>query len=250
MSEKKTVIKLNNVSKRFNVYRRNIERIKGVILGREPSEVKRALQSITLEVKEGERLMIVGIADSGRSTLEKLIAGIAFPSKGTIDTFDHSLNVMLDAKAGMDVELSCIDNVYMKANVVGISRAEISKYVDEILEFAEITDSAEIPLKRAPKGTAALLSLAVHLKKDADIVIVDEVFGGGGSYITTKCENRFAEYLAERPEMTAVIVPTRLAYAKTVGTRAIVLDKGKMTYDGDVIEATRIFSEINSRTKR
>lgn len=247
MNTKNTVIKLDNVSKRFNIYSRNIERIKGVIFGREPAEVVYALKDVSLEVHEGERITVFGIVDSGRSTLAKVITGVTFPSSGKVNTFGKSMNVMLDPKAGMDVEFSCIDNIYMKANIVGITKEEIKPHIDEILEFAEITDFADLPLKRAPKGAASLMALAVHLVKDADLVICDEVFGGGGNRIMTKCESRMVEYAKEHPEKTIISTSNRVGYALRLGTRAIVLDNGVLAYDGDVEGANELFVEINTK---
>ena len=250
MSENNTVIKVNNVTKRFNIYSRNIDRIKGVLFNREPAEVKYAVNHVSLEVNEGERLIVTGVVDSGRSTLIKVIAGVTSPSQGKVDIFDKTMNVMLEAKVGMDMEFSCRDNIFMKANIVGLTKEEIAPYVDEILEFAEVTDFADLPLKRAPKGTYAMLSLAVHLHKDADILIVDEVFGGGGNYISTKCEKRLTEHLEQNPQTTAVIVSNRAAFSKGIGTRAVVLEKGQIELSGNVEEATKLFQTLNKRNKR
>ena len=250
MSDNNTVIKLDNVSKRFNVYSRNIDRIKGVLFNREPAEVKHALKNISLEVKAGERLVVMGVVDSGRSTLAKIIAGVTSPSKGRVETFGKTMNVMLDAKAGMDMEFSCRDNIFMKANIAGLTKAEIAPYVDEILEFAEVTDFADLPLKRAPKGTPAMLSLAVHLHKDADILILDEVFGGGGTYITSKCENILTAKMRDDITATVVSVSNRASYAKNIGTRAIVLEKGKIVYNGSIEEAIKLFQSLNKRNVR
>lgn len=231
MSDNNTVIKLENVSKRYNVYSRNIDRIKGVLLNREPAEVKHALKNVSLEVKKGERLVVMGVVDSGRSTLAKIIAGVTSPSKGRVETFGKTMNVMLDAKVGMDMEFSCRDNIFMKANIVGLSKAEIAPYVDEILEFAEVKDFADLPLKRAPKGTPAMLSLAVHLHKDADILILDEVFGGGGKRVLTRCEKLLSDYADNHPEKTIVIVINHSAFVKSFATRIVSIEKGELKHE-------------------
>lgn len=240
-----TVIKLNNVSKRFNVYSRNIDRIKGVLLNRAPAEVKHALKEVSLEVKEGERTVVMGMVDSGRSTLAKIIAGITVPSKGTVETFGKTMNVMLDAKVGMDMEFSCRDNIFMKANIVGLKKDEIAPYVDDILEFAEVREFADLPLKRAPKGSPAMLSLAVHLRKDADVMIIDEVFGGGGKYVTKKCEDALLSYLADHKNCALIMTSNSASFAKKIGGRGIVLDKGSIAFDGNVVEAVNIFKSRN-----
>lgn len=246
MNNNNIAIKLNNVSKRYNVYSRNIDRIKGVIFNREPAEVKHALDSISFNIQKGERVVVFGIVDSGRSTLIKTIAGITKPSSGKIQTIG-SENVLLNAKVGFDMEFSCMDNIYLKANIVGLARKEIEPFVSEILEFAEIEKFADLPMKRMPKGTAALLSLAVHLKKKSDILLCDEVFGGGGNYVTSKCEGLIEEYLNENAKTTAVLITNRVGFAKKIATRAIVLDKGKLAFDGKVDQAWERVSEISKR---
>ncbi|MGN0721799.1 MAG: ABC transporter ATP-binding protein [Anaerovoracaceae bacterium] len=249
MSENNTVIKLDNVSKKFNVYSRNIDRIKGVLLNREPAEVKLALKNVSLEVEKGEHLVIFGIVDSGRSTLLKVISGITNPSKGKVSTYG-TMNVMMDQKAGIDMEFSCRENIYMKANIVGLTRAEIAPFVEDILEFAEVKKYADLPMKRAPKGTVALISVGVHLYKNADLVICDEVFAGGGNYISTKCENQLLKHLVDRPETTSVTVTSRLEFAKKIGTRFIVLEEGRIVYDGNVDEAWKTLMEINKNRRK
>lgn len=247
MSDNNTVIKLENVSKRYNVYSRNIDRIKGVLLNREPAEVKHALKNVSLEVKKGERLVVMGVVDSGRSTLAKIIAGVTSPSKGRVETFGKTMNVMLDAKVGMDMEFSCRDNIFMKANIVGLTKAEVAPYVDEILDFAEVKDFADLPLKRAPKGTPAMLSLAVHLHKDADILILDEVFGGGGKYVTKKCEDALVSYLAKHDDSVLIITTNSIPFSKKVGTRGIVLSQGCIIFDGKTNECGEKYNATNSK---
>ena len=246
MSENNTVIKLDSVSKRFNVYSRNIDRIKGVLYNKEPAEVRHALKQVSLEVKAGERVVVMGAVDSGRSTLAKIIAGVTSPSKGRVETFGKTMNVMLDAKVGMDMEFSCRDNIFMKANIVGLTKAEIAPYVDEILEFAEAIDFADLPLKRAPKGTPAMLSIAVHLQKNADILIIDEVFGGGGKYVTKKCEDILISYLAKHKDITVIVTTNNASFAKKVGRRGIVLDNGELVFEGDVVKAVKVFKLRNT----
>ena len=238
MDDNNIAIRIKKVSKKFNIYSRNIDRIKGVLFGKKPAEVKLALNDVSLEVKKGEHVVVFGIVDSGRTTLLKVISDIIKPSKGNI-WVEGRVNAMLDAKVGIDMEFSCKENIYMKANVVGMKRSEIEPYVDEILEFAEIKKYEDIPMKQAPKGTVSILSAATHLYYDADVVVCDEVFGGGGSYISTKCEKRLMDYLGQRPETAAVIITTKLPFARKVGDRFIVLDEGSIVYDGNVDEAWR-----------
>lgn len=240
------VIKLENISKRYNVYRRNIDRIKGVIFGCEPEEVRYALNNVSLEIKKGERVIIFGHIDSGRTTFLKVLSGITKPSKGKLYV-NGTMNVMLDSRVGLDMEFTCRENIYMKANVVGLKRSEIEPYIDDILKFARVEKYADIPVKRAPKGTVSLISTAVHLYKDSDIIICDEVFGGGGSRVSSECEKRMEEYLEKRPDTTLIKITNRLAFARNIGTRFLAFNDGTIVCDGSLDEAKEVFSSIGKK---
>ena len=238
------IVKVNSVSKIFNVYRKDIQKIKCVLFGRKPSEVLVALDDISLTLEKGERLAIIGPVGSGRSTLLNILSGISLPSKGKV-VVPESINPMHNNKAGLELEFSCKENIYLKAAVVDVPKEVVEEHMDEILEFTELEDFADLPMKRASKGAPALVSLAVHLLKKSDLLLVDEVFGGGGNISKTKGESRFRQYLEENEDVSAIIVSNHVNYIKDICSRAIVLNKGKLIYNGSVEEATSIFKAIN-----
>jgi len=238
------IVKVSGVSKIFNVYRKDIQKIKCVLFGREPSEVMVALDDVSFTVEKGERLGVIGVVGGGRSTLLNILADVTSPSKGKV-TVPERVNPMLNNKAGLEMEFTCKENIYLKAAVVDVPKAVVEEHMDEILEFAELEDFANLPMKRASKGAPALVSLAVHLLKDSDLLLVDEVFGGGGNISKTKCENRLKEYLEENEDATAIVVTNHITYLKGICSRAILLYKGKLIYDGSVEEAGSIFKTLN-----
>ena len=117
--------------------------------------------------------------------------------------------------------------------------------MDEILEFSELTEYADLPMKRAPKGAPALMSMAVHLLKDSELLLIDEVFGGGGNKSKVKCEQYLKEYLDTHENVTAIIVTNAITYLKSVCESAILLDHGKIIFDGPAEEAGNILKTIN-----
>lgn len=238
------IVKVSNITKIFNVYRKDIQKIKCVLFGRKPSEVLVALEDVSFTLEKGERLGVIGPVGSGRSTLLNILSGVSFQSKGKIEVPD-SINVMLNNKAGLEMEFSCRDNIYLKAAVVDLPKEVVDEHMDEIIEFVEIEDFIDLPMKRASKGAPALMSLAVHLLKQSDLLLVDEVFGGGGNISKTKCENRFKEYLEENEDVSAIIVSNHITYLKEICSRAILLHEGKLIFDGSVEEAGSIFKTIN-----
>ena len=244
--ENNIVVKADHVSKKFNIYRKDMQKIVSVLFGKDPSEIMYALDDISFELEAGERINIFGVVGSGRSTLANIITDITSPSKGKVSV-KGKINAMLNPKAGFEMEFSCRDNVYMKANMVGLPKGKADEIMDEVLKFAELTDFADLPLKRAPKGAPPLLSLAVHLAADADILIVDEVFGGGGSYVKTKCEDRLRDYLQEHEDVAMIMITNHLQCAKSLCHRGIVLDEGKTVFDGQIVEAVEVFREVYKR---
>jgi len=246
--ENNTVIKVEHVSKKFNIYRKDIQKIISVLFGKEPSEIMYALDDVSFEVARGERVNVFGVLGAGRSTLLNTICGVSLPSKGRVGV-KGKINAMLFAKAGLEMEFSCRENVFMKANVVGLPKARTNEVVDDVLEFAELKDFAAIPLKRASRGAPTLLSLAVHLSADADIIVMDEAFSGGGNYVRSKCEERFRDYIRDHEDVTLLMASNHWGYVKEICPRSIVLDEGKIIFDGDTDEAIAIYREVYKRTQ-
>ena len=239
------IVNVSNISKIFNVYRKDIQKIKCVLFGRKPSEVLVALDDVSFSMEKGERIGIIGPVGSGRTTLLNILSGVTFPSKGKVDV-PEAINVMLHNKAGLEVEFSCRENIYLKAAVVDLPKEVVDEHMDEIIQFAEIEDFIDLPMKRASKGVPALISLAVHLLKDSELLLVDEVFGGGGNISKTKCENELAQYLAEHEDVGAIVVTNHVTYLKEICSRAIVLDQGRIVHDGSVVEAGKLLKTINT----
>ena len=239
------VVSVNNISKNYNIYRKDIQKIKCVLFGGKPPEVMVALDDISFTVEQGEHLGVMGVVGSGRTTLMNILSRVSFPSKGKL-TVPKSVNALLNNKAGLEMEFSCRDNIYLKAAVVDVPKKIVDEHMDEIIEFAELEEFIDLPMKRAPKGAPALMSLAVHLLKKSKLLLVDEVFGGGGNVTKLKCENLLKDYLEENEDVTAIIVSNRIAYLKEVCSRVILLNEGKIVYEGeDIEEAGRIFRTLN-----
>lgn len=240
------MVKVKNVSKIYNVYRKDIQKIKSVLFGKDPSEVLVALDGVSFNVEKGERVAVAGMVGSGRSTLINILAGISSPSKGKVEV-PSSINAMLHNRAGLEMEFSCKENVYLKANVVGVSKEVVDEHMDEILQFAEIEDFAELPMKRANRGAPALMSLAVHLLMKSDLMIIDEVFGGGGNNSKVKCEKHLKEVLNNDEDATVIMVSNNISYLKGVCKRTIILDEGKIIYDGPTDGAWEVLKPLYSK---
>lgn len=241
-----TVIQLDHIKKNYNIYKRNIQRVRGIFLGKEASEVKHALKDINLSIEKGERVLITGPVESGCSTLLSIIAGVIYPTKGKMKT-KGSINAMLNVKAGLENEATCRENIYLKANVVGISRKVIDSKMDELIKDLQLEDYIDIALKSTPKGTPLKICLAVHLLKDADILLIDDNFSSGSSDVKEDCLRRIEEYLKDHSDVTMVISTNQLGFSKRVCTRGIILENGEITLDGvpyDAVERYKLIRRL------
>lgn len=245
----KTVISFKNVSKNYYIYRKNIQRILGFFFDKEPVETKHALKKATFNIERGERVILIGLLESGRTTIQKLIAEIVFPSRGKVK-IDGKVNAFLTFKVGMDLEQTCRENIYLKGNLVGLSRKQIKEHEQELIEFAGIEKYIDVPMKGAPKEAVPLLSLAISLLPDCDILLVGKVFDGGGKVAKIKCEEKLRQYLEEHPERTLIFVSTNDTYAKSIGTRGILLKEGEIVFDGGVEEAFDHYNVIRGKKSK
>ena len=243
-----TVIKVENVTKRYNIYRKNIHKIMGVFFGRKPDEVKYALRDVSLEVEKGDRVLIAGRSESGRSSLMKIAAGIVSPSKGSAFA-TGSMNILISIKAGYDYEYTCRENMYLKANLLGIPASVIKEHEQEIIEFAGVEKYADLPLKRASKGTAERIAVAIHTLMKCDILFIDDTFTAGGAKSRLKCESRLKEYFEANPEMTVVMTANVLLFAERMCNRGIILENGEVIFAGTGKETCVRFRQIKQAAR-
>ncbi|MBQ6496633.1 MAG: ATP-binding cassette domain-containing protein [Firmicutes bacterium] len=237
------VIQVNNVTKKFNLYKKDLQKIFCVLFGKKPPEVLVALEDVSFEIAKGERVALLGLMGSGRSTLISISAGIMYPSKGTVKVHGRT-NAMISVKAGLEKDFSCRENVYLKGNVVGLPKEVIDEHIDEILEFAELEDYADLPLKRAPKSASSMISIAVHVLMDCDLLIIDNAIKGGGKYSKEKCEEKLKKYIEDHPDMAVFVVATQGKFVREICSRGIVLEQGKVTFDGPFTDAVKLHREL------
>lgn len=242
-----TVIQLEHIKKNYNIYKKNIQRVQGIFFGKEASEVKHALKDISLSIEKGERVLIAGPVESGCTTLLSIIAGVIYPTKGKIKT-RGSVNAMLNVRAGFENEATCRENIYLKANVVGVNKKEIDSKIDELITGLQLEDYEDIAIKRTPKGTPLKIGLAMHLLKDADILLIDENFSSGSTSIRDECLRKIEEYLENHPDVTLIMSTNQISFAKKICTRGIILENGEITLDGSPSEAIERFKLIKKQS--
>ena len=206
-----------------------------------------ALDDINLEVKKGEALGIIGHNGAGKSTLLKLLSRVTAPSKGTIG-INGRIASMLEVGTGFHPELTGRENIYMNGTILGMTRKEIDRKFDQIVDFAEMRKFIDTPVKRYSSGMYVKLAFAVAAHLDSEIMVMDEVLAVGDMKFQQKCLGRMGD-AANEEGRTVLYVSHNMSTIRRLCTRCIVLDHGKLIYDGDVETAIGIYSDCQTKTQ-
>ncbi len=188
-----------------------------------------ALRDINFELRRGDRVAIIGRNGAGKSTLLKILVGIMVPTEGKVST-NVRIVPLMGVGAGFNPELSGKENVFLYGGILGVSPAEIRKHYDAIVQFAEIADFMDTPLKRYSKGMRARLGMAVALNLAPDVLVVDEVLAVGDAPFRQKCMDAMLSLCDEG--MTLLFVSHSPARVTALCDRAILLKEGRLIADG------------------
>jgi ABC-type polysaccharide/polyol phosphate transport system ATPase subunit len=196
----------------------------------QPDETFEALRGVSFSVPKGCTYGVIGRNGSGKSTLLKCVAGITRPTTGTV-TVDGRISALIELGAGFHPEISGRENVFINGIMLGLSKREIAKRFDEIVEFAELKDFIDAPVKTYSSGMYMRLGFAVAIHVDPDVLLVDEVLAVGDQGFTVKCLDKFAEF--RRRNKTILLVTHSLNLVEHFCDQALWLDKGRNHGEGD-----------------
>jgi lipopolysaccharide transport system ATP-binding protein len=232
------IIEINNVTKEFRLGQLKslkhalfgaFNRLRGKEVGR--SKPFKALDDVSFTVEAGEVVGIIGQNGAGKSTLLKILSRITVPTRGDIKV-RGSVAPLIEVGAGLIGDLTGRENIYLNGSILGLSRAQIRKKFDEIVEFAELEEFIDTPIKRYSSGMAVRLGFSIATSVDADILIVDEVLAVGDLAFQRKCFDRMEEMI-KRKGKTVLLVGHNLRQLERICTRMLILDKGKVVMDGE-----------------
>jgi ABC-2 type transport system ATP-binding protein len=229
-------IDARSVTKRFSRRIRGATSLKERIVTRRRSEQEYlwALRDVSAVIRTGETVGLIGANGAGKSTLLKVLSGIIKPTSGSVDVHGRVAS-LLELGAGFTGELSGRDNVYLNASLLGLSRREVDRLFDDIVAFAELEDFIDNEVKHYSSGMYVRLGFAVAVHVDPDVLLVDEVLAVGDEAFQRKCLDRIEAF--QRAGKTILFVSHSLSMVESLCTRGIVLDHGKMIYDGDPARA-------------
>lgn len=195
-----------------------------------PDETFEALRGVSFSVPKGCTYGVVGRNGSGKSTLLKCVAGITKPTTGSVFV-DGRISALIELGAGFHPEISGRENVFINGIMLGLTKKEIQKRFDEIVEFAELKDFIDAPVKTYSSGMYMRLGFAVAIHVDPDVLLVDEVLAVGDQGFTVKCLDKFAEF--RRRNRTILLVTHSLDLVEKFCDQALWLDRGKTHGEGD-----------------
>lgn len=203
-----------------------------------------AVQNVSMRVKEGEFLGIIGRNGSGKSTLLRLIAGIYRPSKGRVQV-NEDISPLLELGLGFDQNFSCRDNIYVYGALLGFSRSQMTARMEEVLSFAELERFADAKLDTLSSGMRARLAFAIAIQSVAPIALVDEILAVGDKVFAEKCRVIFQKF--KEQGRTIVLVSHDLSAVKNYCSRVMVLQNGELVNEGDPAEMIAYY--LNSHSK-
>lgn len=259
MSENQTALKIENIKKKYvikHVAKKpddKRERAKLALYNlTHPKQANQkedfwALNGVNFEVKQGEKVGIIGKNGAGKSTLLKVISRITEPTDGKIE-FYGKISSMLEVGTGFNRELTGRENIYLNGAILGMTRAEIDAKFDDILEFSEVGKFIDTPVKRYSSGMFVRLAFAVASHLEPDILLVDEVLAVGDTRFQKKCIQKMRS-IADSGK-TILFVSHQMNTIRQLCDRVIVLKEGKVIYDGEVEGGIRLYNSEAYMEKR
>ena len=260
MSSEPVMIRIENVGKRYQTYAHPSDRLKQFIvpriqtaLGRTPRQYAHdfwALRHVSLEVRRGEAVGIVGRNGSGKSTLLQLITGILTPTEGVVES-QGKVAALLELGSGFNPEFTGRENVFLNAALLGFNRAQVEERFDRIASFADIGDFIDQPVKTYSSGMFVRLAFAVQVQLEPDILIVDEALAVGDALFQKRCYQRIESYLEDGG--TLLFVSHDDEAVRTLTSRALLLSNGQVRASGAssevILEYRRMLHEVEARAE-
>ena len=244
MKEDNIAIKVDHVYKNFNVYydRANTLKERALFWARNKRREKREiLKDINLDIKKGETVALIGVNGSGKSTLLKLMTQIIFPNQGTIETYGK-LTSLLELGAGFHPDFSGRENIYFNSSIFGLTKKEIDKRLEQIIEFSELQDFIDNPVRTYSSGMYMRLAFSVAINVDADILLIDEILSVGDQHFQEKCFNKMREL--KKQGKTMVFVTHSMDSVRNLCDRAVWLYDGKIRMDGNTDEVINEYLKV------
>lgn len=241
LQDRPTVIKVKDLTKIYKLYPNNHARFREAFSKKSYHQDFYALDDISFEVKEGECFGIIGKNGSGKSTLLKILTGVLAKTSGEVE-IKGRIAALLELGAGFNPEYTGRQNIYLNGQIMGYTKEEMDKKLDDIIEFASIGDHIDQPVKTYSSGMFVRLAFAISISVDPEILIVDEALSVGDAFFQLKCYKKFTEL--KKSGKTIVFVTHDLSSVIKYCDRVIVINEGKIRAEGEANEMVDVYKQI------
>lgn len=244
MGKQEVALKVDHVGMKFNLSKEKVDNLKEYFIKFVKKELTYqefwALKDVTFNVKKGEHLGIVGLNGAGKSTLLKVIAGVLKPTEGSVQS-KGKIVPLLELGAGFDKQYTGAENIYLYGSLLGYSKEFIASKYREIVEFSELGDFIEVPVKNYSSGMRARLGFSIATVVKPDILILDEVLSVGDAQFRKKSEAKIQSMFDQG--VTVLFVSHSLEQVKRICDKAIMLEHGTVIASGDVMDVAAVYNQ-------
>lgn len=234
------VVEFKNVNKTYKLYKSDKKRFLGLIFKNIKYVPKRAVDNVSFKINKGESVALFGKNGAGKSTILKMITEVVFPTSGEIQ-INGRVSALLELTSGFDPEFTGRENIYLKGQILGIKNEEIQRLEPTIIEFSELGEYIDQPVRTYSSGMKARLGFSINVNIEPEILIVDEALSVGDEEFRRKCIKKI-NHLLEKDNVTLLYVTHATRTAKDFCKRGMVMQNGKLIYDGNIDEAMDIYN--------
>lgn len=240
-----SAIEVNDVTMVFNMASEQLNSLKEYFIALAKRQLFfkefHALENVSFTVERGEVIGLVGTNGSGKSTMLKVIAGVLEPTCGNV-VVRGSIAPLIELGAGFDLELTARENIYLNGSLLGYSKEFMNEHLDEIVEFAELRDFLDMPMKNYSSGMVARIAFAIATVVEPDILIVDETLSVGDVFFQEKCERRIQSFI-DSGSCTVLFVSHSIEQVERICTKAVWIEKGHLRMTGPVGDVCKAYRE-------
>lgn len=229
------VIEFKNVTKIYKLFKNDKKRFASLFFKNIKVKEKRAVNNVSLKINKGEAVAIFGKNGAGKSTILKMITGVTFPTEGNV-TVNGRVSALLELTSGFDQEFTGRENIYLKGQILGLKNKEIKELEQIIIDFAELEEYIDQPVRTYSSGMKARLGFSINVNIKPEILIVDEALSVGDESFKKKCIKKIKEIILKE-NVTLLFVTHSTSVAKEFCSRGIVMKQGKIIYDGEIKNA-------------
>ncbi|MGM1021333.1 MAG: ABC transporter ATP-binding protein [Bacillota bacterium] len=235
MNTSETIVYIENISMCFNMTSEKITTFKEYLIKRFKKQISYtefwALKNVSFKINKGELFGVLGLNGAGKSTLLKVVAGVLKPTEGSVNVYGK-MAPLIELGAGFDAELTARENIFLNGAVLGYGKREMKQKFKEIVDFAELEEFIDVPVKNFSSGMYARLGFAIATATTPDVLIVDEILSVGDFKFQQKCENKIKDMVENGTSV--ILVSHSIDQIRNLCSRGAILEKGQLIKVGDI----------------